>query len=519
MRKGILGSIAALAAGAGTAWGQSPGSASAGDPPAPAAVAPPTVIPAQAQTSGPFGGLFAPASPAPVIMPPLASGPPGDPQGLGPIGGYGPPPGPMYPNPGPYSAPAFQPGPPPGNGGSYGQAPHWWTSVDYLLFFAKGQPSNFPLLTTSAPVDQGLLGHSSTLPLAGGQNMSYNPISGFRAVFGFFGDADRRWGFEATGVLFESKGNVTSVSSSSSIPTLALPFIDSTNPHVFTSQLVANPNYGQGQAIIGTTNQTWWTDADGIVNIYRSEPGRKIAFSMDFLAGYKYLQVREDLTIDTHTTLNQMPTMSPVFALGPFGVVTQVGTTTTAAQVPFGGVMISPPATVLTRDSFLVTNRFNGGQVGLRGEVRCGMFTVNATGKLSIGDMNERLQITGASAFTDITRPVGGLPNTGSAFGGVYANASNIGRYNHDEFAVIPEVNMNIGLNLTRSITAYLGYNFIYINNIARPGEQINPIINTATIPFNPAYGAAGQPNVVQNLFTQSNFWMMGVNFGMMMRY
>jgi len=204
MRKGLLGSIAALATGAGTAWGQLPPIA-AGDPPAPAAVAP-----YQAP-----GGLFAPAPPNPVIMPPIGFGPPGgDVQGLGPVGGFGPPPGPMYPNPGPYAQHTFQPGPSmPGNGGNSGQAPHWWTTTDFLVFFAKGQPANYPLLTTSAPNDNGLIGRASTLVLAGNQDLSYNPISGFRVAAGFYGDVDRRWGFEMVGTVFEHKANVTDLAS------------------------------------------------------------------------------------------------------------------------------------------------------------------------------------------------------------------------------------------------------------------------------------------------------------------
>ena len=96
MRKGLLGSIAALAAGAGSAWGQ----------PAPAPVAPAGGAPAvRAADVVPASGW----GPAPVIMPPVTVGPPGDPLGLGPTAGLGPPPGPMYPPPGPYGAPQFQP--------------------------------------------------------------------------------------------------------------------------------------------------------------------------------------------------------------------------------------------------------------------------------------------------------------------------------------------------------------------------------------------------------------------------
>jgi hypothetical protein len=517
MRKGLLGSIAALAAGAGTAWGQAP-PMPAGNPPAPVAVAPSEAIQAQ----GP-GGLFAPAPPNPVIMPPLGFGPAGDPQGLGPVGGFGPPPGPMYPNPGAYGAPSFQPGPSmPGNGSGYGQAPHWWTTMDYLVYFAKGQPSTFPLLTTSAPSDNGIIGRASTLVLAGNEDLSYNPISGFRINAGFFGDADRRWGFEASATVLEHKANVTDLSSGTNIPTLARPFIDSANPRAITSQVIANTTLGQGRAVVGTTNQTWWIDATGIVNLYRSEPcSTKCAISLDFLIGYRYLQIEESLDINTSTQLNQTGTVTPVFAVGPFGVLTQVGTTVTPIQYPFGGVSVSTPATVVIQDSFHVVNRFNGGVVGLRGEARYGMFTTTTTMKLAFGNMNQRLEITGASGYADLSRPnpISGGPNIGSAYGGLYANASNIGRYNNDEFAFMPEINLNVGLNVTRGLTAYLGYNFLWINNIARPGDQINPIVNTATVPFSPNYGNNSRPVVPRQIFAQDEFWIMGVNFGLMMRY
>jgi hypothetical protein len=522
MRKGLLGSIAALAAGAGTAWGQTP-PAAAGDPPAPAAVAPAEVIRVQGTGPAAPGGLFAPSQPNPVIMPPLGFGPPGgDVQGLGPVGGFGPPPGPMYPNPGPYGAPLFQPGPPaPGNGGGYGQAPHWWTSIDYLMYFAKGQPANFPLLTTSAPTDNGLIGRASTLVLAGNQDLSYNPISGFRVNAGFFGDADRRWGFEASATVLEHKANVTDISSGVNIPTLARPYIDSANVRAINSQVIANTTLGSGRAVIGTTNQTYWIDGTGIVNLFRSEPGSKCAISLDFLAGYRYLEIDETLDINTSTQLNRTGTITPVFAVGPFGVLTQVGTTVTPIPVPVAGTTVSTPATIVVQDAFHVVNRFNGGVVGFRGEARYGMFTTSTTMKFSFGNMNQRLEINGSTGYSDLSKPnpLTGGPNIGSAYGGLYANASNIGRYNNDEFAFMPEINLNVGLNVTRGLTAYLGYNFLWINNIARPADSMNAIVNTATVPFSPNYGNNSRPVVPRQIFAQDEFWIMGVNFGLMMRY
>ena len=507
MRKGILGSIAALAAGAGTAWGQFPGPVMpAGDPPPPAAVAPAgsEVTPAQAR-----GG------PNPVIMPPIGPGPSGDPQGLGPVAGFGPPPGPMYPNPGPYGAPMFQPGPPASGGAASGGAPHWWFSGDYLLYFTKAQPINFPLLTTSAPSDFGLLGRGSTLTLVGNKDLSYNPFSGYRVTGGFYGDADRRYGFEASGFMIgENTKSFAYQSGSSGISVLARPFIDSINVRAGSALPIAGPSLGVGRATVDTSSLTFGAEANGLLNLYRSEPGCKSPFSLDLIGGYRYLELDEELAVRSVTQINLPNVTTPVFTTGPFGILTQTGTVTTAGSTGFGGVPVFNQATINVSDSFRVYNRFNGGQLGLRGEGRHGMWSVTVTAKLAIGDMQERLVITGKSSFLDLNRNT-----SGSAFGGVLANPSNIGVYNNDVFAIIPEGNVNVGLNLTRGLTAFVGYNFLYINKLARPGNQINSIVNTSGVPTSPNYGAAGRPFVVQELFQQSDYWMMGINFGLQLRY
>ena len=519
MRKGILGSIAAIAAGAGTAWGQP--AMPAGDPPAPAAVAP-----ASDTMLTPASGVSTP--PAPVIMPPLSVGPTGDPQGLGPAAGFGPPPGPMYPNPGPYAAPLFQPAPPgagggAGQGGASGGAPHWWWSADYLLYYSKSQPLPIPLITTSAPSDRGLLGRPSTLVLLGNEDISYNPFSGFRVTAGFFGDADRRYGFEASGFWLEERSKLVEfVSSPTGIPTLARPFIDSANLQGFDSLVVANPGLGDGSLSVESTSQTWSVEANAVVNLFRSPPGCSWSCSIDFLAGYRFLELEESLTILSSTNLNIPPVLTPVFTTGPFGVITQ--STLVPTPVPFrvAGITVFSPATIDIRDNIRTQNRFNGGQVGLRSEVRYGMFTLALSGKLGFGHMHQVVDISGDTSITDptiVSAATARDPRTGFAFGGLYANASNIGRYNHDEFVIIPEANVNLGLNITRGLTGFIGYNFLYIDNVVRPGTQLNPIVNTATVPASPNYGALNRPGVVNNLFEQDEFWLMGVNFGFMLRY
>src|SRR5262245_56929453 len=341
MRRGILGSIAALAAGAGSAWGQAPADAPAGG------------------YYSAMGSVIPASGPAPVIMPPIAVGPPGDPMGLGPTVGLGPPPGPMYPPPGPYGAPMFQP-PPGGQGGGPGgdgcgyAAPHWWFDGEYLLWFAKGQPVGFPLLTTSAPTSNGLLGPPSTIQLVRGEDISYVGISGLRLTGGFYGDADRRFGALVSGFYTEQKGVEKRFATSPTgvgIPLLARPFIDTNSG--FSSLVVANAALGTGSALVSPFPSTAGVEADGVWNLFRTGPESKSYHSLDYIFGYKFLQNTEELRIDSFTTLAGLRFV-PVFQPGPFGVPVQVGfrLIPTGPPVPVGGVTARAPATVQVTDRF-----------------------------------------------------------------------------------------------------------------------------------------------------------------------
>jgi hypothetical protein len=498
-----------------------------------------------------FGGLPSHAIPGnagfpqpSAIMPPGNYGPSYDPLGLGPTAGLGAPPGPMYPMPGPYGAQTYQPPPPMpnvrgdnGRGGvgpdiGYGAAPRWWFNAEYLLWFTKAQPVNYPLVTTSAPSDAGVLGSPSTLVLVGNRDLGYNAISGFRLGAGFFGDADRRFGFQMTGFLTERRANVQdfgSLRNLSGIPTLARPFNDVAG--LQSALVLSGPNFGPATVRVSTTNQTWGVEPVGVWNIYRAEPGTRANWSLDFLAGYRFIQMKEELTITSRTALDSQIGLPTFTSNPPFGVVNQTGVSIIPAFTNFGGVNVGGPALVSIRDNFRATNQFNGFVLGLRSEARYGMITTSAFGKIAIGAMHERIEINGMGSFFDPTGGSGGTVgnlavfNTGTgggiggAYGGVLANASNIGTYIHDRFSWIPEVGGNVGIALTRGLTGYIGVNFIYFPDVVRPGSLVYPLVSSAAIPFSPNYGAAGAPRAPGLKIVETDQWLGGINFGLTLRY
>ncbi len=542
MRKGLLGSIAALVAGAGAAWGQppvAPGGPPVGFPGGSGAPAPPLGGP---PTFGGFPGNAIPGNagfaPAPLVMPPGNFGPPGDPLGLGPVGGFGPPPGPMYPMPGPSGVQSFQPAPPmpnaggwggPGENLGYGAAPQWWVDSEYLLWFTKGQPVLHPLLTTSAPVDMGVLGAASTTTLVDRGSLGYNVISGLRMTAGFFGDADRRFGFNMTGFFTERRSNIQNfggLGNVAGVPILARPIVDA---NLATSTIVlSGPDFGPASVQVGTNTSTYSIEPSAVWNLYRSGPGSRMVWSLDFMAGYRFFQLKEELWISSYTALNGT-TVLPIFQTGPFGVITLVGSQSNPAQANFGGVIAQTPCFLDVRDRFKATNQFNGLGFGLRSEARYGMVTASANAKISVGNMHQRLEIFGGSAFYDPTGVSGAqvinalVPGVGggrgASYGGVLASGANIGTFDSDRFSFLPEFGATVGIALTKGLTGYLGMNFLYMPDVIRPGNQANPTVSSAAIPFGSNFGAPGGIRAERMLFDQSDCWLGGISLGLQLRY
>ena len=539
MRKRFLGSIAALAAGAGTAWGQSPVPVVPVGGPQPAVMAPAAIGPAMSGAGPAVGAALGPVAgehgPNPVLMPPIAVGPPGDPMGLGPTATLGPPPGPMYPNPGPYTAPMYQPAPT-----SYGTPTHAWFTGEYLLLFNTSQPGpGVPLLTTGSPNQGGIPGAPTTTALIGGGEINYGGISGFRIGAGFFGDADRRFGFDL-GTMYAAPKQYSKTFDANSgsagtgpfgtpggalvgsgIPVLARPFIDA-NTGLFTSLVVVAPNLpgvtpgstvlSVGLANVNTRSSFWSADPAAIWNLYRAAPESRFGVSIDLLAGYKHAQLNEEYVISSQT-LVRGATLVPQFVTGPFGVPVFNGFLAIPDPVSVGGVTTASPSTIDIADRFVTTNRFNGGDFGVRMNARYGIFNVAATGRFAVGNMHQTLRVRGVTSFqnTDTGR-------SGFAYAGLYANASNVGTYSNDEFAVIPDLNLTVGINVTRCLSMYVGYNFVYLNKVIRPGNQLNPVIDPSIVPFSTAYGNAAVPSPLKGL-VQDDFTIQGVSFGFGLKY
>jgi Putative beta barrel porin-7 (BBP7) len=208
---------------------------------------------------------------------------------------------------------------------------------------------------------------------------------------------------------------------------------------------------------------------------------------VDGLVGFRYLELREGLGVAQSTTV--LATAQPIL------------------DRTFGN-----PGTILSFDQFDTYNRFYGGQVGLRSEWWRDRLFVNTVAKVALGVNHQSFDVFGATSLT----PAGAGAGTVLP-GGLLAQLSNSGHFSRDRFSVVPELGVNVGYQVTDAISVFVGYTFLYWTNVARPGDQISPVVNSTTTPgsFLPPSG----PTAPIFQARDSDFWAQGVNFGVGIRF
>jgi hypothetical protein len=176
-----------------------------------------------------------------------------------------------------------------------------------------------------------------------------------------------------------------------------------------------------------------------------------------------------------------------------------------------------PPDVFRTEDIFQTCNDFYGGQLGLRGAWQRGCWSVAATGKIALGDTHQRTRIDGTLLTNDFTQ----LTQLQAFPGGYLALPTNIGGHSRDAFAVLPQADVQVGWTPRAGLRLFLGYSFLYVSSVARPGDPIDRVINPTQGP-----GFSGSPNTALNgpprpTFPgrDSDFWAQGLNIGVEFRY
>ena len=105
--------------------------------------------------------------------------------------------------------------------------------------------------------------------------------------------------------------------------------------------------------------------------------------------------------------------------------------------------------------------------------------------------------------------------------GAYFSQPTNIGSQSSNQFAVIPEVNVNFGIKLSPWASVIVGYSFLYVSSVARPGDQIDRVINPTQAPaIGGIPGAAlvgpARPTLIVH---DTDLWLQGLNLALELRF
>jgi Putative beta barrel porin-7 (BBP7) len=342
---------------------------------------------------------------------------------------------------------------------------HLYGNAEALIWYVQRGPT--PVLVTT-----GTQANPTAQPLVKDENFDDRERTGVRATAGIWLDHEETLGLEVGGFyLFERDPSARFASDGNQ--TLARPFIND-----ITGNAEAYVLGGAGQTggiDIQTMSRVWGAEAN-----LRREVLRGCFCHLDLLGGFRFLELDESLAI------NDVTLPGPGSALAG--------------------------STFASSDNFGTRNRFYGGQVGVDAEFHVGHLDVGLWGKVALGDNAQTLSISGA---TGVLNPNGAQNVVAN---GLYTQPSNIGQYTHNDFGVLPEVGLNVGLQLTPHLRATAGYTFLLLTNAVRPGNQIDPVIDPGLVP---GLGGAGGSGVSRPaaMFHESDFWAQGASAGLEFRY
>lgn len=367
----------------------------------------------------------------------------------------------------------------------------WYGSVDFLLYTLNRDQS--PPLVITGPQTTTDINSPGVSVLYGG-TLPSESLYGGRVTMGVWFNRCQTWGMFGSFFTTGTKKEEWSASSPDGSTFLARPFYNNSpvnfdgSPHTPAEDIERVAQTGLGGSVsVNRTALIRGGDLNFRFNWFNgsSSSGRTM-WNIDSYFGVKYMGLDESLTVTENLVgLDNNP------VVGVRG------------------------ARFFVQDSFSTRNNFIGGNLGLMSEARLGRFFLETHSGIALGSNQQEIVINGNTQIT----PPGGTPSP-LMTGGLLAQQTNIGQYQHNQFSIVPEFGLKFGINLTDHMRIYAGYEMMYWTNVVRPGQQIDYTVNTSQLPrldannnpVNPP--VVGSPRPAFNLQT-SNLWISGFSAGL----
>jgi hypothetical protein len=344
-----------------------------------------------------------------------------------------------------------------------------WFSAETLLWFAADRYAPPLVMTAGAGIN----------PLDGdvafGDTFSSGVIPGFRVSGGMYLDSCQKFGVGARAFGTFNDTSRYSIASEDGSTSIGIPFFNplllpNPGPDAF---LVAGqlPGGDQISGGIFTGSESFsMVGAEASAYILLS---RGMSHRFDLVAGYTYNQLRNSLI--TEILSENVLTGDPIVDGTVFGF----------------------------EDRFATENQFSGAHLGVLSSVVRKRVSLSTLAKVSFGNMRSRTAINGRG----VTVVPGADPvDPPDIFvgDGFFGRGSNIGVYQSDRFAFLPEVGIKLGYAVRPNLELTFGYTLLMWSSVALAGDQIDTVIDSS--------GVSGRPTF-RNV--TSAYWMQSIDMGM----
>lgn len=353
----------------------------------------------------------------------------------------------------------------------------FWFDADYLYWKIENSPESVPLVIEGSSSYSPILGEPDTRVVLGGKRAHTNWRSGARFELGYWFDNDLccgdEFGIAANYFILPNKKRHHQVCSDGLFgsQTLAVPFFDVTTD-TESSIDIAYPGSYSGLASRKIRNSMQGAELNGLMKL----PG--CGLNLIALGGFRWWNFDEHFDF---------------FTSSPY---------------------LNFPDTYKTIDKFHTQNNFYGGQLGvIASYCTCG-FYMNAKAKVALGAMCEEVAIDGHLITNDYTP---NFEKIETFKGGYFALPTNSGHHKKTKFAVIPEVDINLGYQVMDCLRLQVGYTFIYVSDVLWAGKQLDRRINPTQ---STSYSGNTSPVLEGEASPRSkhkndSLWVQGVNVGL----
>lgn len=359
--------------------------------------------------------------------------------------------------------------------------PRFWVATEYVHTWQNA--------TTATPdlVDQVTVApNSSTVtPMYNQKRVAFGDGNAVRLTLGGWIDRDEKFGAELSGFYTPRQTETDSITGTPNGPILTAPFGASPLNGVTAGKSQIGGPIGstgvQGYASFTSTTESYGGEGNLLAHLLTYHHGPDFSVDASGLGGFRY-----------------------------FGVADQF-------QESIGRESL-PPAlgnNFSGTDSYQTQSNFYGADFG--GRVRVGYEGLFAelTPKLGLGVTDESVDVSGTSSASS-----GGTPLPALNPGGFLAIGNKLGDRSTDKFAVLPQLTLKVGYDLTKQVEVFVGYDVLYLSQVARASGQVSNQVGASTSPF-AAFGGipGGADNSPPPAISSTSFLQQGVSAGLSAKF